>query len=280
MLYAQGTISTVSGSAMVRGTGTRFKSNINGVAPAQLMLIQSGSGNLLHMIQAVNSDTELVLADNVSATLNNVTYQIQTTAPDSISDGVRHIVANSSYIVNFLQNMDKWMSQNGVVNVTLPNGQTVALQSIRALQAEMDRKLDRGRNGADIQDKAAFVRNIGLGDALKVRDYGIGSNELVNTNYVPYLWHVGGDQPSGFYGYTPDSDKKEQWGSFIKLRWNAENQQYLIFPNFGSNAMRIVRFIGGKVWEDYTVWTTGNTTEVDGYLKSASPIIKIWSDSK
>ncbi|CAM3588009.1 NgrE (modular protein) [Xenorhabdus nematophila ATCC 19061] len=161
-MYSQGTISTVSGSAIVRGTGTKFIANINGVAPAQLILIQSGNGNLLHMIQAVNSDTELVLADNAKSTLNNVTYQIQTTVPDSVSDGIRHIVAINSYIVNFLQNMDKWMSQNGAVDVTLPNGQTVSLQSIRALQATVEGKLDKNKNGADIQDTAAFVENLGL----------------------------------------------------------------------------------------------------------------------
>ncbi|WFQ80307.1 hypothetical protein PXH59_03850 [Xenorhabdus sp. SF857] len=173
MYYSQGTASTVSGSAIVRGTGTKFKSNINGVAPGQMMLIRSGSNNLIHLIQAVNSDTELVLADNATVTLNNAKYQIQTTLPDSVSDGVRHIVANTSYITRFLQNMDKWMSQNGVVDVTLPNGQTVSLQSIRALQAAlegkadktefqqsvralqatMEGKLDKNQNGADIPDK-------------------------------------------------------------------------------------------------------------------------------
>ncbi|MBD2816571.1 hypothetical protein ID850_17895 [Xenorhabdus sp. Flor] len=58
----------------------------------------------MHMIQAVNSDTELVLADKATVTLNNVTYQIQTTVLDSISDGVRHMVAINSNIINFLQN--------------------------------------------------------------------------------------------------------------------------------------------------------------------------------
>ncbi|PHM37205.1 hypothetical protein [Xenorhabdus innexi] len=158
MIYTQGTISTVSGSAMVRGTGTQFKDNLNGVAPGQVILIQSGSSNLLHMIQAVNSDTELVLADKATVTLNNVTYQIQTTVPNSISDGVRHLCAINSHIITFLQNMDKWMTQNGVVDLTLPNGQTVSLQSIKALQASM---LDKNRNGADIPNKAAFTQNIG-----------------------------------------------------------------------------------------------------------------------
>ncbi|PHM49170.1 NgrE [Xenorhabdus miraniensis] len=72
--------------AIVRGTGTKFKSNLNGVAPGQAIIIQPGNSNLLHMIQAVNSDTELVLANAVKTTLNNVTYQIQITIPDSVSD--------------------------------------------------------------------------------------------------------------------------------------------------------------------------------------------------
>ncbi|MBD2786467.1 hypothetical protein ID858_15735, partial [Xenorhabdus sp. DI] len=159
-MYSQGTISTVSGSAIVRGTGTRFQSNINGVAPAQLILIQSGNGNLLHMIQAVNSDTELVLADNASLTLNNVKYQIQTTVPNSISDGVRHMCAINSNIITFLQNMDRWMSQDGTVDVTLPNGQTVSLQSIKALYAAVTGKLDKSQNGADIPNKQEFVKNL------------------------------------------------------------------------------------------------------------------------
>ncbi|MGJ0580966.1 hypothetical protein ACR71G_23805, partial [Xenorhabdus bovienii] len=111
----------------------------------QIILIQSGNGNLLHMIQAVNSDTELVLADSARTTLNNVKYQIQTTVPDSVADGVRHMVASVSYILNFLQNMDDWMSQDGTVKVTLPNGRKITLDSIRALQAAMDGKLDESQ---------------------------------------------------------------------------------------------------------------------------------------
>ncbi|CDG20620.1 NgrE (Modular protein) [Xenorhabdus poinarii G6] len=133
MYYSQGTVSTVSGSVIVRGTGTQFKSNINGVAPGQIILIQSGNNNLLHMIRAVNSDTELTLADNVTVTLNNATYQIQTTIPDSVGDAARHMVAINSYVIQFLQNMDKWLTQDATVNVTLPNGQTVSLQSIREM---------------------------------------------------------------------------------------------------------------------------------------------------
>ncbi|WP_275364663.1 hypothetical protein [Xenorhabdus bovienii] len=335
MIYSDGTTNLVSGSAIVRGTGTKWKSNINGIAAGQIISIQSGNTVIQNVIRSVNSDTELVLAFAPSVNLNNAKYVISTTVPDTVSDGVRHICAINAYIILFLQNMDRWMSENGKVEVEMPNGQKVTLDSIRALQAGVEGKLVKEQNGADIPNKPEFVKNLGLAetqdlvkkslsldsvtvggnkkarmsiggndiyihnsasgaylqlkddgrlqyqntDVIKQRDHGIGSSDLVSTNHAPSLWNVSGDQPTGFYGYSPDSDKREVWGSFIKLRWNAGNQQYLIFPNFGDNAMRIVRFSGGNSWIDHTVWTTGNATfDGNGFLKKTSPIIQIYPD--
>ncbi|MDC9624083.1 hypothetical protein PSI22_21250, partial [Xenorhabdus sp. XENO-7] len=212
--------------------------------------------------------------------LNKAKYVISTTVPDTVSDGVRHMCAINAAIILFLQNMDRWMSENGKVDVEMPSGQKVTLDSIRALQAAVEGKLEKSQNGADIPNKPEFVKNLGLGEALKVGDYGIGSNNLSNK-IAGYLWDVGGNQPSGFYGYSPDSHKNEVWGSFIKLRWNDGNQQYLVFPNFGENAMRIVRFSGGNSWMDHTVLTTGNTTvDGSGYVKKSSPIIQIYPEGQ
>ncbi|WP_275386491.1 hypothetical protein [Xenorhabdus bovienii] len=184
MIYSDGTTNLVSGSAIVRGTGTKWKSNINGIAAGQIILIQSGNGNLLHMIQAVNSDTELVLADNARTTLNNVKYQIQTTVPDSGADGVRHIVAINAYIILFLQNMDRWMSENGKVEVEMPNGQKVTLDSIRALQAAMEGKLVKEQNGADIPNKSEFVKNLGLAGTAELAANAVSAN---GGNYSGYF---------------------------------------------------------------------------------------------
>ncbi|WP_237386703.1 pyocin knob domain-containing protein [Xenorhabdus sp. Sc-CR9] len=276
-MYSQGAISTVSGSAIVRGTGTRFKSNINGVAPAQFILIQAGNGNLLHMIQAVNSDTELVLVDKARETLRNVTYQIQTTAPDSIGDAVRHLVAINSYIVNFLQNMDKWMSLNGTVNVALPNGQTVPLQSIRALQAAVTGKLDKSQNGADIPNKAVFVKNLALGDVLKIGDYGIGSVNGATISNGDYNNAI----LSGVYAGPGVSSKNgiqsTVYGPCLVLSRHKDHvyQQAHWQKQFYYRYREV-----GKWSQWWGVWTEGNTTVVDGFLKKASPIIKIWNDGK
>ncbi|WFQ81372.1 hypothetical protein PXH59_10215 [Xenorhabdus sp. SF857] len=295
MYYSQGTASTVSGSAIVRGTGTKFISNINGVAPGQLMLIRSGSNNLIHLIQTVNSDTELVLADNATVTLNNAKYQIQTTLPDSVSDGVRHIVANTSYITQFLQNMDKWMSQNGVVDVTLPNGQTVSLQSIRALQealegkadktefqqsvralqATMEGKLDKSRNGADIPNKVEFVNNLGLSGAMKVGDYGFGgiarlaSDSDLNAKRLPTsIYRMGGGDGDNWW---------VGWGAGILLRYD-ENNVFHLWLSAQRTELQFIMQIGNTI-RGCTLWGTTNTTiDNNGFLKKASPIIQIYPD--
>ncbi|PHM36451.1 conserved hypothetical protein [Xenorhabdus innexi] len=285
MIYTQGTISTVSGSAFVRGTGTQFKDNLNGVAPGQVILIQSGSSNLLHMIQAVNSDTELVLADKATVTLNKVTYQIQTTVPNSISDGVRHLVAINSHIITFLQNMDKWMSQNGTVDVTLPNGQTVSLQSIKKmneaiaqLNQSIDKRLEKAKNGADIPNKSEFVRHIGLNDVLKIRDYGLGTNSMNTQSLMGDTRDT--QYNTGFYGYTPSTTNQVgNHGSIIKTAWSHNNYQMIILPNYGNTVMYVQRCDNGKPWETYTVMTSNMwTIDGSGYYKKSSPIIEIHPD--
>ncbi|MDE9431348.1 gp53-like domain-containing protein [Xenorhabdus bovienii] len=218
MIYSDGTTNLVSGSAIVRGTGTKWKSNINGIAAGQIISIQSGNTVIQNVIRSVNSDTELVLAFAPSINLNNAKYVISTTVPDTVSDGVRHMVAINAYIIQFLQNMDRWMSENGKVEVEMPNGQKVTLDSIRALQAAMEGKQERGdyatnaalntrleksQDGADIPNKPAFVKNLGLSE-LVYRTIGNGSNQ------IPDMSFFGGGQgwfkiPDGRmiqYGYT------------------------------------------------------------------------------
>ncbi|MDE9453947.1 hypothetical protein KKJ06_20960 [Xenorhabdus bovienii] len=75
-----------------------------------------------------------------------------------------HICAINAYIILFLQNMDRWMSENGKVEVEMPNGQKVTLDSIRALQAAVEGKLVKEQNGADIPNKPEFVKNLLLKD--------------------------------------------------------------------------------------------------------------------
>ncbi|EGT3611699.1 hypothetical protein FAP59_19195, partial [Morganella morganii] len=137
MIYTDGTIAIKAGSPIVTGTGTQWKKNIHGVAPGQLICIENGTAPVSMMIRAVNSDTELVLSFNAPVTLSDAKYSIATTVPDTISDAARTMSANQGYIVYFLQAMQQWMTDTGQVEIELPNGQKVTLESIRALTEKM-----------------------------------------------------------------------------------------------------------------------------------------------
>ncbi|HHZ6803084.1 TPA: hypothetical protein ACWLTD_003340 [Morganella morganii] len=137
MIYTDGTVAIKAGSPIVTGTGTQWKKNIHGVAPGQLICIENGTIPVSMMIRAVNSDTELVLSFNAPVTLSGAKYSIATTVPDTISDAARTMSANQGYIVYFLRAMQQWMTDTGQVEIELPNGQKVTLESIRALTEKM-----------------------------------------------------------------------------------------------------------------------------------------------
>lgn len=133
MIYTDGTIAIKAGSPIVTGTGTQWKKNIHGVAPGQMISIENGTNPVNMMIRAVNSDTELALSFNAPVARSGAKYSIATTVPDTISDAARTMSANQGYIVYFLQAMQQWMTDTGQIEIELPNGQKVTLDSVKAM---------------------------------------------------------------------------------------------------------------------------------------------------
>ncbi|QBY44266.1 hypothetical protein ArsFIN_28500 [Arsenophonus nasoniae] len=158
MIYKDGTVTVVSGSSIVKGTGTKWNSNNPLVSPGMLMLIKNGDINYPYMILTVNSDTELVLAEEATFSATDTTYTINLTEPNNNSDAARALVAANTYILYFLQNMDTWMGDNGVVEITLPSGKTVKLESINALQ-ELIEKISK--NIGNKFDKNSVLQETG-----------------------------------------------------------------------------------------------------------------------
>ncbi|MEM8201509.1 hypothetical protein Q4R54_18035, partial [Morganella morganii] len=162
MIYTGGTIAIKAGSPIVTGTGTQWKKNIHGVAPGQLISIENGTAPVSMMIRAVNSDTELVLSFNAPVTLSGAKYSIATTVPDTISDAARTMSANQGYIVYFLQAMQQWMTDTGQVEIELPNGQKVTLDSIKALNDALSNLSERVDNIKipDVKDASTTQKGI------------------------------------------------------------------------------------------------------------------------
>ncbi|MFU9002767.1 hypothetical protein [Proteus sp. TSJ240517] len=142
MIYTTGTVNTVSGSAIVKGTGTKFKNNNPAINIGMTILIKSGNTNIPYMIKSVNSDTELVLAQPALATATNTTFSIHITEPDNNSDAARTMVAINSYAQYFLDAMNTWMSETGQTKIEMPNGEVITLDSIKKMQEDISNKAD------------------------------------------------------------------------------------------------------------------------------------------
>ncbi|MEQ5221061.1 hypothetical protein ABN242_03300 [Providencia alcalifaciens] len=142
MIYQTGTIVTTAGQTKIKGTGTRWKDNLAGISEGCPISYLINNTVFMNTVLSVNSDTEINLTYPVPVAASAVKYQIATFVLDSMSDGVRKMLANQQYIQYFLRNMDTWMTQDGIVEIKTPTGETVRLESIRALKSLIDAKLD------------------------------------------------------------------------------------------------------------------------------------------
>ncbi|CDH31761.1 hypothetical protein [Xenorhabdus bovienii] len=275
MIYSDGTTNLVSGSAIVRGAGTKWKSNINGIAAGQIISIQSGNTVIQNVIRSVNSDTELVLAFAPSVSLDNANYVISTTVPDTVSDGVRHICAINAYIILFLQNMDRWMSESGKVEVEMPNGQKVTLDSIRALQAGVEGKLDESQvvqvsGGSTKQVMSQYittqliVERAVKSDAV-MRDFSNGGIQSMKSEL---LCEQDFTTKTGIW---VQPEQPQAWGMIIK------------------NGRAVLSYKKDDIWKGElnhpevsgTLWCTGNADfDGNGFLKKTSPIIQIYPEGQ
>ncbi|ETO41245.1 hypothetical protein [Morganella sp. EGD-HP17] len=283
MIYTDGTIAINAGSPIVTGTGTQWKKNIHGVAPGQLISIENGTAPVSMMIRAVNSDTELVLSFNAPVTLSGAKYSIATTVPDTISDAARTMSANQGYIVYFLQAMQQWMTDTGQVEIELPNGQKVTLDSVKVVKdAINDLGLSIGK-GLSINDNGyteiypSDKNKAGLWQRINTSVFEVLSGSTGKFSVANDSVKIGGT--INVKTNTPGNDQSRveitspdgrfsigMWGyndgrTLVSCR-NTSGWSNVSFANVGSGSAAV---IGGNIYVDGS-----------GYLKKSSPIILVY----
>ncbi|HHR6132145.1 TPA: hypothetical protein ACS72K_003792 [Providencia alcalifaciens] len=166
MIYQTGTIATTAGQTKIKGTGTRWKDNLAGISEGCPISYLINNVVYMNTVLSVNSDTEINLTYPVPVAATAAKYQIATFVLDSMSDGVRKMLANQQYIQYFLRNMDAWMTQDGIVEVKTPTGETVRLESLVELQKQIDGKLNRTGGTITKNSDALNLRNTSENQAL------------------------------------------------------------------------------------------------------------------
>ncbi|MER1936662.1 hypothetical protein [Proteus terrae] len=316
MIYTTGTVNTVSGSAIVRGTGTKFKNNNPAINIGMTILIKSGNTNIPYMIKSVNSDTELVLAQPALATATNTTFSIHITEPDNNSDAARTMVAINSYVEYFLDAMNTWMTQTGQTKIEMPNGEVVTLDSIKKMQGDIKNKADLASKESQIF-KGQVISHSGIysfdgnnsktyfgllrantgdpfgfycsydgagysvrfperkgGTIMLVGDYGVGgkapyvSDDIVkDTLRGTGFFSQGANAGSNYFG---------GYGSGFSIQYD-NNIAIKLFIN--GNGQVTAECLNSGHQRRSVLWGTGNTTtDPQGFIKKASPIIDINPD--
>ncbi|WP_311747520.1 hypothetical protein [Proteus columbae] len=259
MIYTTGTVNTVSGSAIVKGTGTKFKNNNPAINVGMTILIKSGNTNIPYMIKSVNSDTELVLAQPALATATNTTFSIHITEPDNNSDAARTMIAINAYTQYFLDSMNTWMTQTGQTKIDMPNGEVITLDSIKKMQGDISKKADDNKT-------------------VHVGDFGVGAT-ADNGPIIPLTPPDANDITSaGFYGaggansanyfepYKPLIVSTRQGGdgtgAVLQIQSGGTVQAPLL-----ANRIRV----NAKAWSDWSVLaslTNSETQRFNGQLMS------------
>lgn len=222
MIYQTGTIATTAGQTKIKGTGTRWKDNLAGISEGCPISYLINNVVYMNTVLSVNSDTEINLTYPVPVTASAAKYQIATFVLDSMSDGVRKMLANQQYIQYFLRNMDAWMTQDGIVEIKTPTGEIVKLESIIAQKKLIDGKLstDGGvvKNKLDVQDV----------NSVSIR----GLNDYVGINLF---------RPDGNYCRIESNPTSHQnMMTLINRKPNGENIAVIGVPNNKSGTLLLI----------------------------------------
>ncbi|MFN6990470.1 hypothetical protein ACK4QG_15480 [Proteus mirabilis] len=315
MIYTTGTVSTVSGSAIVSGTGTKWTVNNPAIRSGTIILIKNGNANFIYMVDRVNSDTELVISQPATFTVKNTSYSINLTEPNSYSDANNRMTAIASDTTYFLRAMDQWMMNNDVVTVELSNGQKVTLDSIKKMQGDISSKFDLKKGGTQkgvgelqlnsaigvssddmrqrvwlslfsgfpqiksVIDGVAYNYNLpkSSGTMMLVGDYGLGAS--INGARQDMVNTPEDIFANGFYspaGASSNGFLSSYYPAFFAMR-QAGNGSLVQFTSTGAG----YRLLSANAWQNEWVrlWDNKNTTvDSNGFIKRASPVININPD--
>ncbi len=193
-MYNTGTVTATANSTKLIGTGTKWLNNINRVSVEQAIQIQIGATVHNNSIQSIQSDTELTLNFPLPTAAAAAKYVILTTMVHSVSDAMNKIVSMNGANVQFSDILTRWMTEQGIITVTLPDQTTQQLRTTKEMDKQLDGKLD-----AALAEKVAssnvtwkgthqfpmwmdVIRGDYRFSMSQMDDTGRGESQLVTTN--------------------------------------------------------------------------------------------------
>ncbi|WP_273838984.1 hypothetical protein [Providencia rettgeri] len=145
-MYSTGTVTATANSTKLVGTGTKWLNNINRVSAEQAIQVQIGTTVHNNSIQSIQSDTELTLNFPLPTAATGAKYVILTTMVHSVSDAMNKIVSMNGANVQFSDILTRWMTEQGIITVTLPDQTIQQLRTTKEMDKQLDGKLNSSGN--------------------------------------------------------------------------------------------------------------------------------------
>ncbi|MEQ5752390.1 hypothetical protein ABN357_15050 [Providencia rettgeri] len=316
-MYSTGTVTTTANSTKLTGVGTKWLNNINRVSAEQAIQIQINNIVYNNSIQSIQSDTELTLNFPLPTAATGAKYVILTTMVHSVSDAMNKIVSMNGANVQFSDILTRWMTEQGIITVTLPDQTTKQLRTTKEMDKQLDGKFDKaggtvtGPLNADgtIQSKSGVITSHmdggtgvqldGRGEIAKLRSRTKAGNWI--DHIIPELagtlmqvgdygvgavkgWGAGSQPASAFVSYSDSNLAKQHgWpgiGCGIQSVYAGDRRLQLHSNTVGVLYNRFSMTTGAdttSIW--YEIYSTKNTTkDSNGNLKAASPVVKLFAD--
>ncbi|WP_430442387.1 hypothetical protein ACLI07_09845 [Providencia huaxiensis] len=181
-MYSIGTVTTTANSTKLVGAGTKWLNNINRVSAEQAIQIQIGTTVYNNSIQSIQSDTELTLNFPLPTAATGAKYVILTTMVHSASDAMNKIVSMNVSNVQFSDILTRWMTEQGIITVTLPDQTTQQLRTTKEMDKQLDGKLNKLKPEAE---ELLVVKSADDYAALSLRKKANGGGERVDIETVP-----------------------------------------------------------------------------------------------
>ncbi|MEQ5553881.1 hypothetical protein ABN349_00840 [Providencia rettgeri] len=316
-MYSTGTVTTTANSTKLVGTNTKWLNNINRVSAEQAIQIQINNTVYNNSIQSIQSDTELTLNFPLPTAATGAKYVILTTMVHSVSDAMNKIVSMNGANVQFSDILTRWMTEQGIITVTLPDQTTQQLRTTKEMDKQLDGKASLASSGSQTFKKE--VRNeeaIGVwsNDAKQAMMLSLARETpdiyyRINgvTYYIKLPSGNGTLMRAGDFGFGGSGDSISLDAQGMIDYYKNKDRVSHVFRNvaqespyhftYGATAFfkagdtyttisadytgKGVRAIGGNnnKFFDYNLWTDRNTTkDANGNLKAASPVVKLFAD--
>ncbi|WP_285315750.1 hypothetical protein [Providencia rettgeri] len=193
-MYSTGTVTTTANSTKLVGTGTKWLNNINRVSAEQAIQIQIDNTVYNNSIQSIQSDTELTLNFPLPTAATGAKYVILTTMVHSVSDAMNKIVSMNGANVQFSDILTRWMTEQGIITVTLPDQTIQQLRTTKEMDKQLDGKFDKA--GGDINGgvtvNSSTIRIIGTDDwpGLSIRKKNSEEARIEASNTITTLLDI------------------------------------------------------------------------------------------